>query len=52
LHETAGTNSGARSYKSVASILERGLDRQPLPNVPEPQASLSLGVHENVRGRD
>jgi transposase len=40
---------GARSYKSVASILERGLDRLPLP-APEPQRALSLGEHENVRG--
>ena len=45
--------AGARSYKSVASILEHGLDRQPLPTAAaEPQASLNLGVHENVRGRD
>jgi len=43
---------GARSYKSVASILERGLDRQPLPTAGAAQISLGLGVHENVRGRD
>ena len=41
---------GARSYKSVASILKLGLDRLPLPTVPEPQTSLLLGEHENVRG--
>ena len=41
---------GARSYKSVASILKLGLDRLPLPTAPEPQTSLSLGAHENVRG--
>lgn len=41
---------GARSYKSVASILKLGLDRQPL--AADVQTSLPLGAHENVRGRD
>ena len=41
---------GARSYKSVASILKLGLDRLPLPTAPKPQTSLPLGEHENVRG--
>jgi transposase len=43
---------GARSYKSVASILKLGLDRQPLPAAADAQASLPPAVHENVRGRD
>ena len=43
---------GARSYKSVASILELGLDRQPIPVSKDTQTSLLLGEHENVRGRD
>jgi transposase len=43
---------GARSYKSVASILENGLDRQPLPLVSEPKSQVAIGVHGNVRGRD
>jgi hypothetical protein len=37
------------SYRSVASILHSGLDRQPLPT---PQAQTSLPLHENVRGPD
>ncbi len=36
-------------YKSIASILERGLDRQPLPE----QTDLTLpGTHDHVRGPD
>lgn len=38
---------GARRYKSVASILKAGLDRQPLPDT---QAELTLPSHGNVRG--
>jgi transposase len=37
------------SYQSVKSILEAGLDRQPLP---EPAAELRPIEHENVRGAD
>jgi transposase len=40
---------GAYQYKSVKSILEKGLDKQPLPgnkDIP------SAGHHENVRGAD
>jgi transposase len=37
---------GARSYKSVASILKSGLDQQPLPG----QASDEPVEHENIRG--
>ena len=39
---------GAHSYRSVASILNKGLDRQPL--APGPQAELALPEHANVRG--
>lgn len=39
---------GARRYKSVASILKAGLDRQPLPG--SAQAELTLPTHGNVRG--
>lgn len=39
--------SGATSYKSVASILEKGLDRQPLPEPKAPAAPIS---HPNTRG--
>jgi transposase len=36
-------------YKSIASILERGLDRQPLPE----QQELNLpATHDHVRGPD
>lgn len=38
---------GARSYRSVDSILRTGLDRQPLPDAP---ASTEVRRHENVRG--
>lgn len=39
---------GAMRYRSVASILKSGLDRQPLPE--PPQTELPLPVHGNVRG--
>ena len=40
--------AGARSYKPVQTILEHGLDAQPLPESETPAAS---GLaHENVRG--
>ena len=39
---------GARRYKSVASILKAGLDRQPLPG--SAQTELTLPSHGNVRG--
>lgn len=39
---------GARRYKSVASILKAGLDRQPLPGAA--QTELTLPSHSNVRG--
>ena len=41
---------GARSYKSVASILKLGLDRQPLPSMRDSQTALPSGEHENLRG--
>jgi len=40
---------GAHRYRSVASILEKGLDRQPV--LPQ-QAELALPDHANVRGPD
>lgn len=40
---------GAHRYRSVASILEKGLDRQP---VAPAQAELPLPSHANVRGPD
>jgi transposase len=42
---------GARSYRSVDTILRRGLDRLPLPRcAPAAAASALQPVHENVRG--
>jgi transposase len=41
---------GAHRYRSVASILEKGLDRQPV--TPPAQAELTLPDHANVRGPD
>jgi len=35
------------SYKSIVSILEKGLDRRPLPSRPDPSPSIQ---HENIRG--
>ncbi|MCY7387785.1 MAG: IS21 family transposase, partial [Burkholderiales bacterium] len=40
---------GAHRYRSVNSILEKGLDRQPPLT---PQAELALPDHANVRGPD
>ena len=41
---------GARSYRSVLTILKHNLDTQPLP---QPEAPAATGpVHENVRGAD
>lgn len=40
---------GAQRQRSVRTILEYGLDSQPLPEA-EPEAALSLPIHENVRG--
>jgi transposase len=39
---------GTYRYRSVASILDKGLDRQPL--TPPAQAELALPEHANVRG--
>jgi transposase len=38
---------GARSRRSIASILEKGLEAQPLPTEP---LQLALPAHENIRG--
>jgi transposase len=44
---------GARSYKSVALTLSKGLDSQPLPKKPgENDTPLLSIVHENIRGPD
>lgn len=37
------------SYKSIASILEKGLDRRPLPSRCDPSPSIQ---HENIRGKE
>ena len=42
--------AGARSYRPVKTILQHGLDTQPLP-APEGPATTGT-VHKNVRGRD
>ena len=41
--------SGARTRRSVLSILQRGLDQQPLPNA-QPQADWISPAHDNLRG--
>jgi transposase len=40
---------GARSYRHVAAILDRGLDRMPLPGA-EAEAESTPRMHGNVRG--
>ena len=42
---------GAPTRKSVLSILDKGLDRAPLPSS-DPQTTLPLPTHDNVRGPD
>ena len=39
------------SYKSVKSILDRGLDGQPLPEANPSRQSEPI-VHNNIRGKD
>lgn len=39
-----------RTYRSVKSILEANLDRQPLPDVPADSSPREPEVHENIRG--
>lgn len=42
--------AGARSYRSVSSILEKGLDQMPPPPAPAAPTT-SFDDHENVRGQ-
>ena len=42
--------AGARSYQSVKTILENGLDKIPMPSTPPPAAR--TGEHEHLRGPD
>jgi len=41
-------SAGARSYKSVQSILQRGLDAAPLPDADA--ATPPTAAHDNIRG--
>jgi transposase len=41
---------GARSYRSVESILKKGLDHAPPPSTESGPAPATIGAHENVRG--
>lgn len=45
---------GSPTRRSVLSLLEKGLDSQPLPEsaLPEPAAELPFPGHENIRGSD
>jgi transposase len=43
-----GLRFNARSYRSIESILKRGLDRTPIDNDPSP--TTTGATHENVRG--
>lgn len=45
---TRALTIGAKSYRSLRSILENGLDQSPLPEA----AEQTLPEHPNVRGRD
>jgi transposase len=44
-----GLEIGARSYSSIASILQHGLDRQPAPRPARDSEELPL-LHPNIRG--
>jgi len=46
---TRGLEIGARSYGSIQSILQNGLDRQPAPCRPREEDELPL-LHPNIRG--
>ena len=46
---TRGLEIGARSYGSIQSILQNGLDRQPAPRRPREEDELPL-LHPNIRG--
>lgn len=46
---TRGLEIGARSYGSIQSILQHGLDRQPAPRRPREEDELPL-LHSNIRG--
>jgi transposase len=46
---TRGLEIGARSYGSIQSILQHGLDRQPAPRRPREGDDLPL-LHPNIRG--
>jgi transposase len=41
---------GSPSYKTIKSILEKGLDKQPLPPVKAELPTMNLPDHENIRG--
>jgi transposase len=41
---------GACSYKSIESILKHGLDRHPLPQLPQPPDVTASPSHPNIRG--
>lgn len=43
---------GSPSYRSVGSILERGLDRQPIESGATDSAPYTMPSHDNVRGPD
>lgn len=45
---------GSPTRRSVLSLLDKGLDSQPLPEsvLPEPAAELPFPGHENIRGSD
>ena len=43
---------GSPSYKTIKSILEKGLDKQPLPPVQTELKTAALPDHENIRGPD
>jgi len=43
---------GSPTRSSAVSILEKGLDSQPLPQSDQAADHLSLPAHENVRGAD
>jgi hypothetical protein len=50
LDEYWGSDSSGNCCKSIESILKHGLDRHPLPQLPQPPDVTASPSHPNIRG--